>query len=59
MSLAGERYKTITKETAGVLKGEYGATPAPVNQACSSGCWMARNLSVAVRLTCSSQNWTS
>lgn len=30
--LSGERYKTITKETAGVLKGEYGATPAPVNQ---------------------------
>ena len=29
--LAGERYKTITKETAGVLKGEYGATPAPMN----------------------------
>lgn len=28
----GERYKTITKETAGVLKGEYGATPAPVNR---------------------------
>ncbi|MEH6635247.1 MAG: biotin/lipoyl-containing protein, partial [Halioglobus sp.] len=25
------RYKSITKETAGVLKGEYGATPAPVN----------------------------
>lgn len=29
--LAGERYKSITKETAGVLKGEYGATPASVN----------------------------
>lgn len=29
--LTGERYKTITKETEGVLKGEYGATPAPVN----------------------------
>lgn len=29
--LAGERYKTITKETAGVLRGEYGATPAPVS----------------------------
>ncbi|WP_022941878.1 sodium-extruding oxaloacetate decarboxylase subunit alpha [Psychromonas hadalis] len=29
--LMGERYKTITKETAGVLKGEYGATPAPVD----------------------------
>ena len=29
--LAGERYKNITKETAGVLKGEYGATPAPVD----------------------------
>ena len=31
--LTGERYKTITKESAGVLKGEYGATPAPVDQA--------------------------
>lgn len=30
--LAGERYKTISKETAGVLKGEYGAAPAPVNK---------------------------
>jgi oxaloacetate decarboxylase alpha subunit len=27
----GERYKSITKETAGVLKGEYGAAPASVN----------------------------
>jgi oxaloacetate decarboxylase alpha subunit len=25
------RYKTLTKETVAVLKGEYGATPAPVN----------------------------
>lgn len=31
--LMGERYKTIAKETAGVLKGEYGRTPAPVNEA--------------------------
>ena len=29
--LTGERYKTITKETAGVLKGEYGAAPAAVD----------------------------
>jgi len=29
--LTGERYKSITKETAGVLKGEYGTTAAPVN----------------------------
>lgn len=29
--LSGSRYENITKETAGVLKGEYGATPAPVN----------------------------
>lgn len=29
--LAGERYQTITKETAGVLKGEYGKTPAEVD----------------------------
>ncbi|MFC6439236.1 sodium-extruding oxaloacetate decarboxylase subunit alpha [Bowmanella sp. JS7-9] len=31
--LSGERYKSISKETAGVLRGEYGATAAPVNQA--------------------------
>ena len=30
--LAGERYKSITKETAAVLKGEYGCTPAAVNK---------------------------
>ena len=29
--LSGERYANITRETAGVLKGEYGATPAPLN----------------------------
>jgi oxaloacetate decarboxylase alpha subunit len=29
--LSGERYEIITKETAGVLKGEYGKTPAPVD----------------------------
>ncbi len=29
--LSGERYKSITKETAGVLRGDYGATAAPVN----------------------------
>lgn len=29
--LLGERYKNIAKETEGVLKGEYGATPAPVD----------------------------
>ena len=30
--LTGERYKSISKETSGVLKGEYGAAPAPVNE---------------------------
>ncbi|WP_038878893.1 pyruvate carboxylase subunit B, partial [Vibrio jasicida] len=29
--LTGERYKSITKETAGLLKGEYGAAPAALN----------------------------
>lgn len=29
--MMGERYKTITKETAGILKGEYGQTPASMN----------------------------
>jgi oxaloacetate decarboxylase alpha subunit len=31
--LSGERYKSISKEAAGILKGEYGATPAPVDSA--------------------------
>lgn len=30
--LNGERYRSISKETAGLLRGEYGATPAPVNR---------------------------
>lgn len=30
--LTGERYKSISKETAAVLKGEYGATAAAVNE---------------------------
>ncbi|MGD9095237.1 MAG: biotin/lipoyl-binding protein, partial [Chromatiales bacterium] len=30
--MTGERYKSIAKETAGILKGEYGAAPAPVNK---------------------------
>jgi len=29
--LTNERYKSITRETAGVLKGEYGITPAEMN----------------------------
>ena len=29
--LTGDRYSNITKETQAVLKGEYGATPAPVD----------------------------
>ena len=29
--LLGERYKSIAKESAGILIGEYGASPAPVN----------------------------
>ena len=35
--LTGERYKSITKESAGVLKGEYGATAAPVDTALQAG----------------------
>ena len=30
--LSGERYKKLTNEAAGVLRGEYGATPADVNE---------------------------
>ena len=45
--LTGERYKSITKETAGVLKGEYGATAAPVNKELQ-----ARVLDGAEAITC-------
>ena len=30
--LMGERYKSITKETQAILKGQYGATPIPVDK---------------------------
>ncbi len=30
--MSGERYKMITKESKGLLKGEYGALPGPVNE---------------------------
>jgi oxaloacetate decarboxylase alpha subunit len=45
--LTGERYKSLTKETEGVLKGEYGATPAPVN-----GELQARVLNGVAAITC-------
>ena len=45
--LAGERYKTITKETAGILKGEYGAAPADLNKELQ-----ARVLDGATAITC-------
>jgi oxaloacetate decarboxylase alpha subunit len=45
--LSGSRYATITKETAGVLKGEYGATPAEVNKGLQ-----ARVLEGAEPVTC-------
>ena len=45
--LTGERYKSITKETQGVLKGEYGATPAPMNTELQ-----ARVLDGAEAITC-------
>jgi oxaloacetate decarboxylase alpha subunit len=48
--LTGERYKTIAKETAGILKGEYGHTPVPVNAALQA-CWTEQR-SPAARRTC-------
>ena len=45
--LSGTRYATITNETSGVLKGEYGATPTPVN-----GELQARVLEGADPVTC-------
>ena len=45
--LTGERYKSITKETAGILKGEYGSAPAPFNTELQ-----ARVLDGAAPITC-------
>ena len=45
--LMGERYKNITRETAGVLKGEYGLTPAPLD-----GDLQSRVLEGADPITC-------
>lgn len=45
--LTGERYKSISKETAGILKGEYGAAPAEFNKELQ-----ARVLNGAEAITC-------
>ncbi len=45
--LSGSRYETITKETSGILKGEYGATPVAVNKELQS-----RVLDGAEAITC-------
>lgn len=45
--LTGERYKSISKETAGILKGEYGAAPAEFNKELQS-----RVLDGAEAITC-------
>ena len=36
--LGGERYKLVTKESKGLLKGEYGRLPAPVNEEVRKKC---------------------
>ena len=45
--LTGERYKSVSKETAGILKGEYGAAPAEFNAELQ-----ARVLDGAEAITC-------
>lgn len=45
--LTGERFKSISKETQGILKGEYGAAPAPYNKELQ-----ARVLDGAEAITC-------
>jgi oxaloacetate decarboxylase alpha subunit len=45
--LTGERYKSISKETQGILKGEYGSAPAPFNAELQ-----ARVLNGAEAITC-------
>ena len=45
--LTGERYKSISKETQGILKGEYGSAPAPFNAELQ-----ARVLDGAEAITC-------
>ena len=36
--LAGERYKMVSKESKGLLRGEYGRLPAPVNEEVRKKC---------------------
>ncbi len=45
--LTGERYKSVSKETRGILKGEYGSAPAPFNAELQ-----ARILEGAQAITC-------
>ena len=55
--LTGERYKSISRETAGVLKGEYGATPAPVDAELQIEVLEGQPRLPVDRLTCWSRSW--
>ncbi len=47
--LSGQRFATISKETQGVLRGEYGATPAPVNSELQSRVLEAKQQPITCR----------
>ncbi|MEZ5449157.1 MAG: hypothetical protein R3E89_09215 [Thiolinea sp.] len=53
--LTGERYKSMSKETSGVLRGEYGATPAPMDSNLQHAHWMGMHPLPAVRQICCSR----
>ena len=58
--LAGERYKMITKESKGLLRGEYGQLPGEVNEEVrKQGHRQRRRSSPAAPPTCWSPRWTS
>ncbi len=52
--ILGERYKTVTKEFKGLVKGSYGKTPAPIDPSSERRFSVTNSLSTAVPQTLSS-----
>ena len=50
--LMGERYRSISKETQGILKGEYGAAPSHFNKALQDRVLEGPKRLLVVPLTC-------
>ena len=55
--IGGERYKMVTKEFKGIIRGEYGQTPVPISPEFRKKLLVMKSLLLAVQLILLNRNW--